>query len=152
MTQKISKAQQDLVNNLMFEALSLQNLDRFKTCLAKGADAQAKNGLSRTPLMIAVDCNYSNEWIDFLLEKEPDFYARDYEGKNVFDLAKTLQREADRNRMVDKLLNSIPSVAEETEPAPLKKDFSDAALAKDIKVEKPFRFATPSKKDGAFDL
>lgn len=67
------------INEKLMTAVSDNNLEQVKECLAQGADVNAKNSYGKTPLMSA--CGYNNfETAKLLIENGADVNAKTKDG------------------------------------------------------------------------
>jgi hypothetical protein len=120
---EISAQQQRLVNDLMFRAISERNWERFNLCLDKGAKITAKDSYGRTPLMRVVELQMTEGyWLPYLLSQPQDFFVKNQNDRTVFDMALGLQDTGVKKKVLDALIEALPSVKAnfESAAAPLK--------------------------------
>jgi ankyrin repeat protein len=109
--QQITPDQQRIVNEEMFAALDSSDfVNRIDLCLRKGADINARNEHSQTPLMRAV-WKESPQRVRYVLGKKPDLFLKDSRGRTAFDLNKETRDVSFRDTITGLLMQAMPDGA-----------------------------------------
>ena len=145
----ISEMQQKIVDDNLISAVGTNDREKIELCLKKGADINARweGWENRTPLMIATA--YSRpDLVDFILTKNPDLFAKDKNGKSVFDLCEEVSDTATKKKINRALLAALP------DPQPGQAPLADDNPARDgeIAVLKPIELDHRKKSGGSFQL